>query len=176
VYIAGGKRIKPVVAAILKHPALYTGPRMVKSPAVYNAGLLRRLGRGVDTTAYAWLGAMAGQRLFSPPNVAAGTTRAGSTRRRGAAAGGSRRMCLKPYALDPGKATQPFNAQQLLDGALDFWNRPPLGDATHRALLAFAQASLGDAAGVAWKRKQYAVMTQNALRQLIAVSPEMQAA
>ena len=28
-------------SAILKHPALYTGPRMVKSPVVYTAGLLR---------------------------------------------------------------------------------------------------------------------------------------
>jgi hypothetical protein len=149
---------------------------MVKSPAVYNAGLLRRLGRGVDTTAYAWLGAMAGQRLFSPPNVAGWD----DTRWLDTATWRGRwwiaTYVLKPYALDPGKATQPFNAQQLLDGALDFWNRPPLGDATHRALLAFAQASLGDAAGVAWKRKQYAVMTQNALRQLIAISPEMQAA
>ena len=176
VYLAGGKRIKPVVAAILKHPALYTGPRMVKSPAVYNAGLLRRLGRGVDTTAYAWLGAMAGQRLFSPPNVAGWD----DSRWLDTATWRGRwwiaTYVLKPYALDPGKAAQPFNAQQLVDGALDFWNRPPLGDATHRALLSFAQASLGDAAGVAWKRKQYAVMTQNALRQLIAISPEMQAA
>ena len=27
-----------------------------------------------------------------------------------------------------------------------------------------------------WKRKQYSVMTQNALRQLIAVSPDLQTA
>jgi len=47
---------------------------------------------------------------------------------------------------------------------------------THAALLAFARAALGDAANASWKRKQYAVMTQNALRQLIAVSPELQTA
>ena len=39
-YVSSGRKIKPVVAAILKHPALYEGPRMVKSPAVFNAGLL----------------------------------------------------------------------------------------------------------------------------------------
>ena len=61
--------IRPVVDAILRHPALYTGPRMVKPPAVYTAGLLRALGRGVDTTAWAWLASGAGQRLFMPPNV-----------------------------------------------------------------------------------------------------------
>ena len=176
VYVGSGNRIKPVVAAILKHPSLYTGPRMVKSPALYNAGLLRRLGRGIDTTAHAWLGAMAGQRLFSPPNVAGWD----DTRWLDTATWRGRwwiaTYVLKPYALDPGKAVQPFDAHALLDGALTFWNKPELGNATHGALLAFAQNALGDAAGTAWKRKQYAVMTQNALRQLIAVSPEMQAA
>jgi hypothetical protein len=43
-------------------------------------------------------------------------------------------------------------------------------------LLGFATAALGDAAGASWKRKQYPVLAQNALRHLIAVSPELQAA
>jgi uncharacterized protein (DUF1800 family) len=176
VYVATGRRIEPVVAAILKHRALYEGPRMVKPPAVFNAGLLRRLGRGVDTTAYAWLGSMAGQRLFAPPNVAGWD----DSRWLDTATWRGRwwiaTYVLKPYALDPAAATQPFDAQALLDGALGFWSKPALGDATHRALLDFAQAALGDAGHTAWKRKQYAVMAQNALRHLIAVSPEMQAA
>ena len=175
-YVSSGRKIKPVVAAILKHPALYEGPRMVKSPAVFNAGLLRRLGRGVDTTAYAWLGAMAGQRLFSPPNVGGWD----DSRWLDTATWRGRwwiaTYVLKPYALDPGKATQPFDPQALVDGALQFWNKPALGEATHTALLTFAKAALADAKQTAWKRKQYAVMTQNALRHLIAVSPEMQAA
>ena len=62
-------QIRPVVEAILLHPALHAGPRMVKPPAVYTAGLLRALGRGVDTQAWAWLSSMSGQRLFMPPNV-----------------------------------------------------------------------------------------------------------
>jgi uncharacterized protein (DUF1800 family) len=176
VYVENGKRIKPVLTAILKHPALYDGPRMVKSPAVFNAGLLRRLGRGVDTTAYAWLGSMAGQRLFAPPNVAgwdeARWLDTATWRGRWWIA----TYVLKQHALDPGTATQPFDAQALLRGALEFWNKPALGDATHGALLAFAQTALADADRNSWKRKQYAVMTQNALRHLIAVSPEMQAA
>ncbi|HEY3595046.1 MAG TPA: DUF1800 family protein, partial [Polyangiaceae bacterium] len=130
VYLANGKQIKPVVAAILKHPALFNGPRMVKSPALYNAGLLRRLGHGIDTTAYSWLGDMAGQRLFSPPNVAGWD----DTRWLDTATWRGRwwiaTQVLKSSALDPGKATQPFNAQVLLDSALRFWNDPRLGDAT----------------------------------------------
>jgi uncharacterized protein (DUF1800 family) len=176
VYVENGKRIRPIVTAILKHPALYEGPRMVKSPAVFNAGLLRRLGRGVDTTAYAWLGSMAGQRLFAPPNVAGWD----ESRWLDTATWRGRwwiaTYVLKSHALDPGTATQPFDAQALLHGALEFWNRPALGSATHGALLAFAQTALADAGRNASKRKQHAVMAQNALRHLIAVSPEMQAA
>jgi hypothetical protein len=83
---------------------------------------------------------------------------------------------LRPYALDPGKAAQPYDAAALVQNALAFWHEPPLTEHTHAALLAFAKAALSDAANASWKRKQYAVMTQNALRQLIAVSPELQTA
>ena len=67
---ASDYEIRPVVDAILRHPALYTGPRMVKPPVVYTAGLLRALGRGVDTQRLGVARRRAGQRLFYPPNVA----------------------------------------------------------------------------------------------------------
>src|SRR6202012_2956949 len=62
--------VRNVVTAILKHPAVYLGPRIVKPAVVYNAGLLRRRGDGSTTTADAYLGAEAGQQVFYPPNVA----------------------------------------------------------------------------------------------------------
>jgi hypothetical protein len=146
----------------------------VKPPAVFNAGLLRRIGRPIDTTAWTWLGQMAGQQLFYPPNVAGWD----DSRWLDTATWRGRwwiaTYVLRPYALDPGTAAQPYDAQALVDGAVAFWNRPQLGDATRTALLTFAQNALGDAAKASWKRKQYAVMTQNALRHLIAVSPELQ--
>jgi hypothetical protein len=43
-------------------------------------------------------------------------------------------------------------------------------------LLAFAQSSLADAGRTSWKRRPYSVMTQNALRHLIAVSPDLMTA
>ena len=168
--------MKPVVTAILKHPALYSGGRLVKSPAVYAAGLLRRLGRSIDTTAWAWLGSMAGQQLFYPPNVAGWD----DSRWLDTATWRGRwwiaQYVLQPYALDPGKAAQPYDAAALLDGALAFWNHPALTDSTHAALLTFAKNALADARTASWKRQQYSVMTQNALRQLIAVSPDLQTA
>ena len=68
-YVGSGWQIRPVVAAILRHPTAYEGPRMVKSPIVYTAGLLRQRGDRVETGDWVWLDAMAGQQLFYPPNV-----------------------------------------------------------------------------------------------------------
>src|SRR4051812_48073146 len=39
-YVNNDFEVIPVVRAILKHPALYQGPRMVKPPAVFAAGML----------------------------------------------------------------------------------------------------------------------------------------
>jgi hypothetical protein len=73
-------------------------------------------------------------------------------------------------------AHQPYDATKLLDGACAFWHNPPLGRDTRHALETFTRRALHDAKGASWKREQYPVMVQNALRQLIAVSPELQAA
>jgi len=175
-YVSSGHDVRTVVTAVLKHPALYGGGRLTKSPAVYTAGLLRRLGRGIDTTAWTWLDDMAGQQLFYPPNVAGWD----DTRWLDTATWRGRwwiaQYVLRPYALDPGKATQPFDANALVDNALAFWHRPTLTRSTHQALAGFAQNALADARSATWKRKQYAVMAQNALRHLIAVSPDFQTA
>src|SRR2546423_4392784 len=65
--------IKPVIEAILRHPALYADldrPDMVKSPTVLLAGALRQVGGGVQTDNWAWLMDHMGQMPFSPPSVA----------------------------------------------------------------------------------------------------------
>jgi uncharacterized protein (DUF1800 family) len=175
-YVSSGHAVRPVVAAILKHPALYDGGRLTKSPAVYTAGLLRRLGRGIDTTAWTWLDEMAGQQLFYPPNVAGWD----DTRWLDTATWRGRwwiaQYVLRPYALDPAKDTQPFDPAQLVDNALAFWSHPRLAQSTRTALQSFALNALADAKNASWKHKQYAVMAQNALRHLIAVSPDFQTA
>lgn len=175
-YVSSGHAVRPVVAAILKHPALYDGGRLVKSPAVYTAGLLRRIGRPIDTTSWTWIGAMAGQQLFYPPNVAGWDDARWLDTATWRGRWWTAQNVLRPYALDPGKASQPYDPAALLDGALGFWNHPALSSHTRAALLRFAQQALADAGRESWKRRQYPVMTQNALRQLIAVSPDLQTA
>lgn len=72
-YRRSGHKVKPVVAAILAHPAMYRdldAPNMVKCPVVYVAGMLRTSGDHIRTDAWTWLMDGMGQQLFSPPSVA----------------------------------------------------------------------------------------------------------
>ena len=175
-YVRGNYEIRPVVAAILRHPALYDGPRMVKSPVLYNAGLLRRIGRPIDTTSWVWLDSMAGQQLFYPPNVAGWD----ETRWLDTATWRGRwwiaQARARPVRARPGQGQAAVRRRR---------------SSSRRArLLAAAGARRGDAAraatfarrrgrrreGQKWKQQQYPPMAQNALRHLIAVSPELQAA
>jgi len=80
---------------------------------------------------------------------------------------------LQGRSLDPAKSTA-ADAQTVLSRALAFWNHPAVSDATHAALLQFAQTALGDAGRQKWKQQQYPALVENALRQLIAVSPDVQ--
>jgi len=171
-----GYQVAPVVGAILKHPVLIAGPRMVKPPVVHQAGMLRRVGAGITTTDWAWIGGLSGQQLFYPPNVAGWD----DTRWLDTATWRGRwwiaQATIDPYALNPGHSKKPPDAKKLIDGAIGFWHEPPLGKPTRDALHTFAHRALVDAKGADWKEKQYPPMIANALRQLIAVSPELQAA
>ena len=171
-YNASGYRVRPVVEALLRHPDLHEGPRMTKSAVVYTAGLLRMAGRPVDDDAWTWLGSLCGQQLFYPPDVSGWDDERWLDTATFLGRWDTANHVLRPAAIDP-KAGGPFDAQALLDRAHRFWGEPALTDATRRALLGFAQRALRDA-NQSWKRAPYAAMTENALRQLIAVSPDLQ--
>jgi hypothetical protein len=149
---------------------------MVKSPVLYTAGLLRRLGRPIDTSGWTWLDGMAGQQLFYPPNVAGWDDTRWLDTARWRGRWWIAQYALNPYALDPGKAKQPYDAQKLVHDAIGFWREPPIGEGTLTALQTFAKNAVADAKGQKWKQQQYPPMIVNGLRHLIAVSPEFQAA
>jgi uncharacterized protein (DUF1800 family) len=167
-------QVRPVLEAILRHPALHEGPRMVKPPVVYTAGLLRTLGRGVDTAAWITIGSLSGQRLFYPPNVAGWDERrwldTATFRGRWLAAA----RVLRPLALDEragGSASADPDA--LVERALAFWRGPRISAETRGVLLGFARRALDDG-GSPSARARSAVAVENALRQLVAVSPDLQ--
>ena len=135
--------VRPVVAAILRHPALYEGPRMVKSPVLYTAGLLRahRPPRSTST-AWTWLDSMAGQQLFYPPNVGGWD----DTRWLDTATWRGRwwiaQYALEPYALDPGKPNQPYDADKLLHPRSGSGATRPSPTGSMQALQTFARNAL----------------------------------
>jgi uncharacterized protein (DUF1800 family) len=171
-----GFDVRPVLEAILRHPALYTGPRMVKPPVVYVAGLLRALGRGIDTSAWVWLSEGVGQRLFYPPNVSGWDDSrwldTNTFRGRWAIAN----EALSPYTLGDTKkkraAKVPHDANAIVEGAIGLLGKPTIRSSTRRELVSFARASLAGAGG--WKADAYPPLVANAVRQLLAVSPDLQ--
>ena len=144
-YRGSGWQIRPVLEEILMSPDLYQGPPMVKPPVVHLAGMLRSLGRGIDTEAWTWLCDQAGQLLFWPPNVSGwDDTRWLDTSRMRA------RWNIVHYALD-GISVDAWGApysttetpDEALARALASWGGPSLR-AEHRAeLLDFCQARRG---------------------------------
>jgi uncharacterized protein (DUF1800 family) len=174
-YVREGYKVRPVLEAILKHPSLYRGPRMVKPPVVYLAGMLRGMRRGVDTEGWVWMSESMNQRLFYPPNVSGWDDErwldTGSWRARwGTAVNAVRERELKtdePYEPDA-----PADAVQR---AIDYWGKPTISAATRLRLVAFAERC-DRGANTNSKRRTYPILRQNALRLLVATSPDFQAA
>jgi len=177
-YVATGKEIRPLLEAMLMHPLLQAGPRMVKPPIVQLAGMLRGIGRYIDTDAWAWESSLIGQTPFYPPNVAGweedrwlntGTWLA----RFNLAAG----VIDEKRALKTGSSTRKpahVDPQALTSQALAFWGDPTVGPATRRALTSYAKSAAVDSASASWEREQYPVLALNALRALVVATPDYQ--
>jgi uncharacterized protein (DUF1800 family) len=175
-YVQSGYQVRPVVEAILLHPALYEGPRMVKPPAVFLAGMLRALRRAVDTEAWIWYCENAGQRLFYPPDVSGwdDTRWLDTSTVRG-------RWELVGRALNgrhlQGSAISGYDIaetpEQAVALARAFWGDPNLTGETVGVLSAFAAAAVAGATS-SGQRRQWRGLRQNALRHLLYFSPDLQ--
>jgi uncharacterized protein (DUF1800 family) len=173
-YVEGGYEIRPVVESILMHPKLYSGPAMVKPPAVYIAGLHRARRRGVSGD-WSWISSVAGQRLFRPPNVAGWNDErwldTSTFRGRWIAAN-------EIAGADAVDSEKPYNAREssetALRKALRYWGDPAISAGTRKALLSFCD-KVGRNAREDWEKSAFRALRQNALRMLIATSPDLQA-
>jgi uncharacterized protein (DUF1800 family) len=174
-YVNSRFEIRPLVEAILRHPLFYQGPRMVIPPIVYCAGLLRALGRTIETDAWAWIGDQAGQRLFQPPNVAGWDYRHWLDTSRWAGRFTAVTYSMQSMVLNTDSRSYSAHegAEQAVGSALRHWDNPPLSAATRRNLLAFSRrAERGIVAD--WERVTYRILRQNALRALIPTTPDWQ--
>jgi len=176
-YVKGGRRIRPVVEAILMHPDFYRGPAMVKPPVVYVASMLRALKQPIRTDSWIWLCYSAGQKLFEPPNVAGwdddrwldtSTVKA--------------RWLITTYALDSIHADawnedEPYstteNTRQALNRALATFGWPPLRAEHQNEMVRMSDRVSGKITDD-WQEGPYRALRLNALMQLIANSPDFQ--
>jgi uncharacterized protein (DUF1800 family) len=179
-YNSSSYSIRAVVEAILVHPDFLDGPELVTPPVVYNAGLLRAVGRFIDTTAWTWLSASAGQQLFYPPNVSGWDfTRWLDTSTAKARWEMATFVTAKSYPNPwppEGEAgySETEDAAAALASALTYWANPALSEESSRCIAQFAQGCLENLANEEWQQAPYRAIRQNALRMLIATSPDMQ--
>jgi uncharacterized protein (DUF1800 family) len=166
-------RIRPLVEAILMHPALYNGPRMVKPPIVQIAGMLRARRAGVDAESWVWIAEQAGQRPFRPPNVAGWDEERwlDTARISGRWSAAARHIREHQVETDGYDATE--TAAEAVRKALGFWGNPSLSARTSGELMRFARR-VEEVATDEWQQDAYRGLRQNALRMLIVMSPELQ--
>ena len=133
--------------------------------------LLRAVGRGIDTSAWSWICQSAGQLLFMPPNVSGWD----DTRWLDTATFRGRWLMAQyicnPARLDPQSDTVPPDPAELVNRALAFWASPVLSGTVRGALERYAADVLA-AATKNWMKAQYPVLALNALRMLVASSPD----
>jgi uncharacterized protein (DUF1800 family) len=178
-YLSSGYSIRAVVEAILQHPAFYEGPELLTPPVVFNAGLLRATSRYIDTTAWAWLCAGAGQQLFYPPNVSGWDfTRWLDTSTAKARWEIASYVTAKNYPNPwPPEGTPAYDPNETpaaaLASAMAYWANPTLAPEAAQRITAFAESCLSGYTA-SWQQSPYRAIRQNALRMLIATAPDMQ--
>jgi hypothetical protein len=176
-YTSNSYAIRPLLEAILMHPDFYEGPAMVKPPVVYMASLMRASGTYIHDEQWYWLGGQSGQQLFYPPNVSGwDDTRwldTNTLRGRWLVTTG----VLDDHHVDAWNGT--YSATETpdrgLDNALAVWDYPPLRKEQQNEILHFSQNAFPGSLAL-WQQIAYRGLRQNALRQLIAVCPDLQLA
>jgi uncharacterized protein (DUF1800 family) len=174
-YTGNSYAIRPVLEAILMHPDFYEGPAMVKPPVVYLASLMRASGTFIHDEQWIWLSAGAGQQLFHPPNVSGWDDNrwldTNTIRGRWLCTTGvldDHHAEVWDSSYDPTEQPDPA-----LDKALAVWDYPPLRKEQQNELVRFSNNAFPGSLAT-WQQIAYRALRQNALRQLIAVGPDLQ--
>ena len=122
-----------MLEAILTSKQLYEGPRMVKPPTVFVAGMLRARKRGITTNAWSWVLPGAGQRLYYPPDVAGWDDKRWLDTNTTLGRWEAVIYALEDDTEEPGSDDYPDeSAAQALAKARDFWGAPTLTSARRR--------------------------------------------
>ena len=137
---------------------------MVKPPVVFNAGLLRMRGRGIDTSIWWSIDQSAAQQLFYPPDVGGWDY----TRWLDTATFRARWFIAALVQGTGMPSDSPSDPAKLVQRSIQFWGNPSVTTQTQSLLAAFAQAQL--------KRQNAPAVVETAMRRLVASSPDLQVA
>ena len=172
-YVNGGYEVRPIVEAILRHPLFYEGPRLVIPPVVWTAGLLRASKQTITTTGWAWVAQLTGQVLFQPPNVSGWDYADWLDTSRWAGRLSAVDTALQDHTLQ-GKS-YPYglkeDASEAYQHAIDFWGGIPLSDTARDHLLDLGRR-ISHGQNQKWEQVSFRQLRQNALRNLIPMTPD----
>ena len=172
-YVLSGFEIRPIVEAILQHPLFYEGPRLVTPPVVWTAGLLRASSQTITTTNWAWIASLTGQVLFQPPNVAGWDYAQWLDTSRWAGRLWAVNTALNNHVLQ-GK-TYPYgideNNAEAYEHAIAFWGGRPLSEVGRKLLLELG-ARISGGQNQQWEQVEFRNQRQNALRNMIPMTPD----
>jgi uncharacterized protein (DUF1800 family) len=175
VYRRSGLRIRPVVGAILAHPALYRNldaPTMVKSPVVFVAGSLRTAGQGIERDAWTWMLDSMGQYPFRPPSVAGwdwGTSWLSSNSMRVRFDFANYMIDTPRVGVEDGSTPNKLSPKQAVARARRAVGEPWTSAATDRELMRIARRVLADE-----DFDERGDMCQRVLRHLLISGPDAQ--
>jgi hypothetical protein len=82
-------------------------------------------------------------------------------------------QAVKEQRIDTNQPYTPDDPGAAVDRALAFWGNPAITSQTREGLVAFA-GRVQSAATTNGRRKSYPILRQNALRMLVATSPDLQ--
>jgi uncharacterized protein (DUF1800 family) len=179
VYTASGLQIKPVLAAILGHEALYArleAPDLVKAPVVLVAGALRTTGTPITTSTYANQLQQMGQQLFRPPSVAGwdwgpAWMSTNAIHSRVAFANTLVTATGAPLRPPAGAGNPAWTPEEHLETALAAVGRPWISDPSRAALLGLA-TGFYDGQKTVRARQDRADAHQRILRHLLLSGPD----
>src|SRR4029077_17297231 len=127
-----------VVESMLMHPDFYNGPRMVKSPVVLNAGLLRMTNQYI-ASAICWSrSAMSGQQVFYPPDCGGWD----ETRWLDTATFRGRWFIAAVVQGAGTPSDTPNDPAQIVSRSIQFWAGPTISQTTQTLLTQFAHAQI----------------------------------
>jgi uncharacterized protein (DUF1800 family) len=172
-YVRSEYEIRPLIEAILRHPLFYEGPRLVTPPVVWTAGLLRASRQTITTTSWTWVAGLTGQVLFQPPNVSGWNYAQWLDTSRWAGRLEAVDVALQNRSLS-GK-TYPFgmreNAREAYQHAIEFWGGRPLSETAQHNLIALGR-QIAHGQTQEWQQVTFRQLRQNALRNLIPMTPD----